>query len=455
MNLLCSTVVERRWWQRIVQLLFLYICIEGLVTLLFYEWKITLIFKDIIVLLAYATFGARVLVDRTEVEMPKAINLALFGFGVVGLVQLLNPALENVLVGLVGIKTRLFYIPLLYLGFHYFHSKRDLIDFGFLIALPTVPLSLFAAYQYLIGPDAVAKWGEGFARSIWLIGEFDGSPVYRPASTFTAVGLFGSYLLITTLLTTAFGNFELTRFRRVIVSVCLVFQLIGVMVNAQRFTILFLLIGLPGLLALYGLQGSLTKQEGSRKWRIVAANAAFVFAGLALGWNIAPTATYRAESMIRPSAPGQLNLRDTFIISVNRLDWIAGQGLLGHGLGSASPGARYVVANPNLFVERPYEGLFGQLIWEMGLIGLAFFLVAWLVLLAKGVIGYIKIRDSEVQSVMAAIILYNLFLLATAGTYALVAYSPANVYFWFLAGMMIKLPSLNGIGEERSRPQIR
>ena len=433
------------WWRRLTQITLIYVCIEGIISLLFYEFNLTLVIKDVILGLAYVAFAGWAILRRPHLDWPLLAIVPLLAFIAISLFEFFNPALENLLVGLVGIRTRLFYIPLAFLGYFYLDEKRDLETLGLLLALPSIPINLLAVWQYLLGPERVAQWGAGFAASIWTVGNFGGAPVYRPTATFSHTGHYAAYLLAVTLGTAAFCHSSRTSTTRWLFRLSLALQFMGIMVNGARLTLLFVPLGVLLTWLLPVLWNRLTRLRRVQ-WRTLAMNLGVTLIGVFGGFMIAPTGWYRAQSIVMPSESSrQLSILDVLRVSANRLGTLSGQDLWkGHGLGSASPGARYVIATPDSFVTTGlFEGLVGQLIWELGLGGLILFYLAWLGLLGLGVRNVFRLRDPLLQAVAVAIVLYHAFLFVTTGTYTLVAYAPTSVYFWLFLGILLALPRLD------------
>ena len=445
------------WWRRLLEMGLIYLCIEGIISLLFYEFKLTLLIKDVILGLAYMAFVGWVILRRPYLDWPRVLTLPLAAFVVLGIVQFFNPALESLLVGLVGVRTRLFYIPLLLLGYFYLNKKHDLETLGLLLALPSIPVNLLAILQYLLGPERVAQWGTGFAVSIWSVGNFEGVPVYRPVATFSHTGHYAAYLLAITLVTAAFCNFSRTPARLWLFRITLALQFAGIMVNGARTTLLFVPLGVL-LIWLLSILWRSWSGLGRIQWRVLTVNLGMILIGTFGGFIIAPTGLYRAQSILAPSQPGQLvtvdgerydvkeqlNIFDVLRVSVQRLGRVDRQNLWrGYGLGSASPGTRYITATPDRFMGNGlFEGLMGQFIWEFGLSGLILFYLAWLSLLGWGAYNAFGLRDPLLQSITVAIVLYHAFLFVTTGTYTLVAYAPTSVYFWLFLGLLMALPRL-------------
>jgi hypothetical protein len=434
-----AALAFRELWVRLLQVSLVYICVAGMLSLVVYghmAFWVALESNDVILALTYVAFISWAIRHRVTLAWPAALIVPLVIFVAIGVAELFNPALENYLVGLVGVRTRLFYIPLLFLAFFYFLTRRQVETFGLLLCVPSIPINLLAVFQYLAGPARVSAWGPGFAASVLTVG------MYRPVATFSHPGHYANYLLFVTMMTAACCSGEPESRARWIFRLSLALQCVGIMVAGARLTLLFVPIGIITLWWCSTARACLSKAD---RWQRLGWSAGIASIGIVVGLFVAPTAASRAMSMVTPSVPRQLNVKDTLLVSARRIASFSDSDLWrGHGLGSASPGSRYVVADRNRFEQfGPAEAAVGQLIWEMGVPGFVAFTAVWLGILGLATLRTARMRDPLLRSVAAAGILFHIFVLSTSGTYAVMDYPPTSVYFWFSLGMLMRLPALD------------
>ena len=166
--------------------------------------------KDLLfVVPAYLGFGAAFMLRGRSVSIPGfPLGIALVFAAVVGL-QLLNPSLPSLGVGLIGAKVWLLYIPLTYLAYHFVRTPNDIrrllmvsVGAGVLPLLIGVVEGVLVnagrsdAVYGLYGP-AAATVTQQFAD----VGGESGSSILRVPSTFSFVA---QYFLFTTVMV-AFG----------------------------------------------------------------------------------------------------------------------------------------------------------------------------------------------------------------------------------------------------------
>jgi hypothetical protein len=268
--------------------------------------------------------------------------------------------------------------------------------------------------------------------------------VYRPAATFAATGHYAVYLLCTTPIVAAFCVGALASRWRWIFRMSLGLQCVAVMTSGARLALLFVPVGVI-VICLSGIWNRTREERRLVLWRVLGSGLGVALVGLIAGSVLAPTGWYRAQSIVKPSTPRQLNIADTLTVSFQRIRSLSGQELWwAHGLGSASPGVRYLGTNRDPFVLSGLaEGAVGQLIWESGIPGLVSFVVSWLTLLVYGAARAARIRDPLLWSLATAIIVLHCFLLVTAATYALMTLPPLTVYFWLSLGILAALPGVD------------
>ncbi len=187
--------VTLRWRWGILAVL-VYVTVEGLVGNLLYPETYPVLLKDGLIAGAYVGFGTSLLVQQERWMVPKWVVYPYVALVALCVVETFNPRGYDPLVALVGFRVLVFYVPLFVLGFHLVRSGLETDRLAVFLILASIPITAFGIAEYLVGPDAVASLGPGFARSIWIVGpEATSDVIFRPASTFAFVGHFGSYLL--------------------------------------------------------------------------------------------------------------------------------------------------------------------------------------------------------------------------------------------------------------------
>jgi hypothetical protein len=110
--------------------------------------------------------------------------------------------------------------------------------------------------------------------------------------------------------------------------------------------------------------------------------------------------------------------------------------LLGQGLGRATNSARAMGE------VRLIETYFPKVLYEIGPIGLMLFLILVTTLTVVTFQTYRKVKDKNLRGIGAALWTFILFISYNTYYYPLDV-DPVAVYYWFVAGMIMKLPILD------------
>ena len=153
-----AAVWSFRRWRAALQLALVLLVFEGAIRKWLLPGAQDLIYfaKDVLLLGVYAGF----LRDRARLRIRfPALPLLYIPLGItalLGLMQVFNPALPNLLVGLSGFKAYFFYVPLLFVVPAAFPSDAALYRFLRLYVLIAIPVGLLATAQFF-SPGASLK----------------------------------------------------------------------------------------------------------------------------------------------------------------------------------------------------------------------------------------------------------------------------------------------------------
>ena len=135
--------------------------------------------------------------------------------------------------------------------------------------------------------------------------------------------------------------------------------------------------------------------------------------------------------------------------------WLLDNGrlsFLGQGVGTATSGARLLQS-----VEL-IETFQVKVLYEIGILGGLVYLTLLCTLLTLTFRAYQKLQDPTMRQL--SLCLWSFLLLISINPYYYpLAVDPVNVYYWFVAGLILKLPeieneetAINEIVEKQSRP---
>jgi hypothetical protein len=403
-------------------LIFAYTCVEGLVINIMYPATLPFIFKDFGIAAVY-------LVMMTS-AMPPAPGLRRVLTGatafmvVVGL-MIFVPSQVALLGRLVAVKQRLFYIPLIWVGYHFLKDEADYEVFIRRLAWFSIPVSIFGIYLYFVGPVGLTSLGANYSAIVNSTSGSHGIAFWRVPATFNSPGQFGAFLLVHAALFASllFGPADYNKHRRLLV-VAMAVLLGALLVSGSRSPLIMV-----GLIVAIPL--ALTGRVGKIGVAAVAAYAAFAIAFSYFGGGVedrvGSIASWEHVERFKESWFGQMFTQ-----------YLA-EAPLGLGLGRATIGARHFADWRNIILVESYLGILAA---EMGVLGvLAFGWLMWTVLAALAKARAVMARSPYYVSwLMLTFLILALTGLHPVGT--TIDSAPGNLYYWFFIGVAIKFYDL-------------
>jgi hypothetical protein len=441
-------------WRWSIYGLLCYLPVSGIAILVSYgtsrgERAVALLAKDFVFIIpAYVGFLWYFVKRRRKFWFPGA-PLVLFGLlALIVLIQAFNPDLPNHLVGLIGIKIWLFYIPLFFLGYYLVQSRRQLFTLlGAMGALAIVPAVIGIV-------EAIMYWS-GYSQTVWsayggaslaatqnhttfvLPG---GCTISRVPSTFSF--FYQYYLFLAAMIAVAYAWWRGGRpagrqlkFGGALVGLLLV----AVFTSGLRGAFLFI----PVLVL---LMLGLSWKSANRIPVLAVGGGLCAFGALAVVMGTAVCGvTSHVTKTIGIEGP---QLGPHGIQSAVHKTW------LGLGAGADSTGARY--AFPNVTLKTNFgtlqEPWYIKTYLELGVFGLIIVLALLLTILVRGIQVHRRLRDPRLKVVSAALVALIVLVLLYNAKAQYLDFDPMNVYFWLFAGILMRLPLLQDEGDAQPRP---
>ncbi len=413
--------------------------------------------KDVLVGAVYLSFFAAVRRKEVSFFRPKFL-LPLLLFFWFGVLQVFNPASPSFAYGLLGLKLYFYYIPLVFIGYSLVDSEVVLRRFLLvLLALAGIVAGLGVA-QAILGPSFLnpATTGADIARiiNLYRVAPISGSLVYRPTSVFVSPGRFAFYLVPAWLF--AFGAVGYLLMRggrgRLLASLTMGLASAAIALSGSRGALLWTLGSalVCGAAFLWGAPRR--RREGMRVIR--ALQRALLFAGIgvlvlvfAYPEALAARMALYSETLSPSSPATELvhRLRDyplqNFLYAFDYPRWP-----YGYGIGTASLGGQYVgrflqVASP---AGAGVENGYGNLIVEMGILGLALWIVMSVGVVWAAWKAAQKLKGSPWFPIGFVIFWYSFLLLIPMTYNGIQPYQDfvMNSHLWLLLGMLFRLPSI-------------
>ncbi|HJX28054.1 MAG TPA: hypothetical protein VJ885_09085 [Thermoanaerobaculia bacterium] len=430
-----AAVWSVRRWRAAIQLAMVLLILEGAIRKWVFPGAQDLVYfaKDVFFLGAYLGF----LRERRRLRdsLPRIAGLtALISVAAFyGLLQVLNPLLPNLLVGVLGFKAYFFYVPLLWVVPATFPSAATMAKFLRRYALIAIPVGLLATAQFFSSPTSVlntyARPGEGES---FYATTFGSSSFVRVTGTFSFISGYTSYLLATVILLLGLLGTTRWRFRgNLLLFLALAMTLLGILMTGSRGPLILLAFVLPFYWWLV-----IREQGGGALFARVLLGMSLVFGIVAYAGEEAIGAFYGRASI---SSDFQGRLATPFL---QPFDLLPQAGLFGFGIGASHQTA--VAVTKGLV---PYswtrgivvEGETGRIMLELGGLGfvLMYLIRLYLPLFALRRLG--TLRVPWYRAVGTSCLLFLLAQILGGVVFDVVT----GVYYWFFAGLLLRVIQLD------------
>lgn len=417
-----------RQWRLAVQVGMVLVILEGAIRKWFLPGSQDLVYfaKDVFFLGAYVGFFQER--ARLHLRYPQAPGLfAGLALGAaMGLFQVFNPQLPNLLVGLLGFKAYFLYVPLLFVVPGVFPDDESLARFLQRYVLLAIPVGLLTVAQFF-SPQGSILNTYAQPTEAGAISTFGSTQQFvRTTGTFSYISGFSSYLLASTvfilmILTTIRWRIK----RHLPVYAALGMTLLGMLMSGSRGPIFLLALLFP----LYWWLAVVREKQSGRTFVRLLLGLGLLVAGLTSAGDEAVTAFSQRASGTHDIAS---RLTAPFTAPLNMLPYA---GLLGHGIGATHQAATAVTLGIVPFswlAGAAPEAESGRVMLELGPLG---FLLVYAVRLALPLFTFrqiLRMRTVFHRAVAISALLF--FLIQIPG--GIVFEVTAGVYYWFLAGLV-------------------
>jgi hypothetical protein len=419
-------------WRAAFTALFVFLPVAAVPGILLQQQGWPTLLKDGLFLLpAYLGLTLSVMrLGRLGWHLPSSLTLALTALGIVIVLQSVRVIGSSPLVALIGLKTWLLYIPLLFVprvALVSLAAVRRFIRMTLIVSLIPAAVGLIEFGLVLSGhADLAYQWygdlGSSVTQGFTQVGVSDQILVRRVPSTFNFVTQFVAYCLIAVpIAVVTWMSDPDSRWRRVagLVSVATVAAGFG---SGSRTFYLWGPIEISLVLVLMK-RGRLQVATAI----VVCGAAAVVAIGselaqigafiTGLGWDYLVNAQAAEFSYVYREA-----------------------GLWGVGAGLDTNGSRYVLGSESLPFRT--EGWYALTFLELGLPGVILVLLTWLILIRRAWITLQATRETVAGPI--AVGAFVILLCSIVNLYKGVSleYDPLNIYFWSICGLILILPQL-------------
>jgi hypothetical protein len=427
------TLILMRWELGLYGLV-AYLPFAGAVTLAMNLWQPSLIFKDILfVIPLYIAFFARVATRRESVAgFPLSVGYLMLFLALIAMVQLENPAVVNAMMGLIGLKVWLFYLPVCFVAYAFADSAERMIKLlRLLVVLSFIPAAVAFVQFSLVGHfgyQAVMQmsYGETAIQVTQGFSQFNVEQGYfgRIPSIFTFTTQFFGYSLAMLPPSYILSRTDPSPRWRHIGTLALAAAALATFISGARAAYVFtpFTLGLMFFLD-RGLGGLLAAASGVA---LLVWTAVTVFVGAAF-WSMYGFISLLFSNYATGVAYGGL-------VKAIRL------APLGMGTGTNTGAARYAVLDPSLFIA--IENYYAKAAYELGIPGVLVVVALFLAIIVAGLRARRTTTLPAFRCCSSALLTFAIIMFLNSFKGWQIDLDPINVYYWLFAGLLLKLPVL-------------
>ncbi|HEY9848167.1 MAG TPA: hypothetical protein V6D28_01810 [Leptolyngbyaceae cyanobacterium] len=334
------------------------------------------------------------------------------------------------LMGIIGLKALIGYIPLIFCAYYLIRSQKELrffIRLHVVLALICCTLA-FIQYLLLLNGRCIGTSGlEGdtlFKASLDARCFVGGALLFNPElglirlpGTFATPWHWAWFLIANAFAIVGAAVSETSRKWRNISFLAMTFLLVTAIFSGQRTALVMVPIILMILLFVAAPGGKI------KQWIMIDVSLIVLFV-LAAKTNFLNLGNYL----------------DIDWFSLNQFSWVISelQSILGNGLGRATNAAR-------IFGEVAIiDNYYAKILYEIGLVGLLAFLVVIATLIYLTFKAYRSIKNRKLRCLAVCLWGFVLFIGINPIYYPL-DLDPVAIYYWFFAGVLLKLPQLDSL----------
>jgi hypothetical protein len=411
--------------------------------------------KDFLALVVYISFLAALRRKEVVSFHPPFLGPVLI-FVWFGVLQIFNPASTSIWYGLMGFKIFFYYVPMVFLGYALINSEAQVRRFFTVnLVLALIIISLGIA-QSILGPSFLnpAHPAEDIRllSGLYRVSEAGGL-AYRPTSVFVSTGRYADFITVAWLLVLGFSGYLLLRQKRgrALAFIAVAVTSTGAFLTASRGSFMYGMINALATSVAFIWGAPWRQGEALRVFRSIQRVALGIALGIVLLFYAYPDALLTRlaiyEESLSPNSPtSELTHRSWDYPLQNFLGaFTYDRWPYGYGIGTASLGGQYVA---RIFNVKPVgagvESGYGTLVVEMGIGGLALWLVMSLAITVSAWKVVKKLKGSLWFPLGFVIFWYALFLLFPATFGGMQPYQDflLNAYLWLLLGVLFRLPTL-------------
>jgi hypothetical protein len=413
-------------WKLSIKTILVLVVVEGALRRWVFPQARDLIYflKDFILIGSYIGFASRphFLLDRFPLIKELTLVIAIL----CGL-QAFNPSLGSPIVGLIGIRAYLLYVPLIWVVPHLFESGEELRNFLRRYLIILIPVCILGVFQYSAPPDSIIN-----------VYSLDGTAANASVGEFVRITGTFSYLAgHTSFLTFCFSLLVVLIAREQTIKWQLIYGLELILVAANSFMsgarLIIIYEGLFITLYLLLLAFTSSRNAFSSIKRLSVIMAITAIATIVYFQPAIQSFSYRAV--------GSDSTEQRIMESITQVFDYGAISLDGYGTGatqSSVSSLRSLLSLPAGAELPTSEGETGRVVIEIGILGFILWYGLRIVILVSLYSAFSRLRNPFYKELCLAVFLFHLINI----TGQLITNPTMLVYFWFLGGFIYLLPVL-------------
>jgi hypothetical protein len=433
-----------RNWRKATEAALVLLVLEGAIRKWVFPGSQQLVYfaKDVLLIGCYIGFFTDRRARRQEVAVPPILVVLLSLAAAWAALEIFNPNLPNLLVGIFGFKAYFLYVPLMIVVPACYADDRSLARFVSRYALLAIPVGLLGLLQFASPASSTLNtYARPGVDDNAFIATFGSSQHVRVTGTFSFITGYTTFLLAIVILLLALLGSSGWRFSNRKLYVALGLTLLGMLMSGSRGPVFLL----AALFPFYWYLGVLRERDaGGTVGRAVLAIGVVAAALVWFGGDALNAFIGRATSA---SGDVQERLLAPLLAPLRLLPEV---GIFGFGIGASHPAAAAVA--PSIV---PYswlrglmtEGETGKIMLELGPVGFTLIYLARLVLLVTAFRHAQKLRTRFHRSLAIAAFLFFLAQIPGSPVFDVVS----AVYFWYFAGLLMLAVRLDTLAVLRAR----
>jgi hypothetical protein len=412
--------------------------------------------KDALVAIVYLSFFVAYRRNKVQIFRPPFL-FPLLLFIWFGIAQMFNTGSTSMLYGILGMKLYFSYVPMLLLGYALINSEGELRKFFVVNIFLALVIGGLGIVQSITGPsflnpsDPAEEIRE--LSTLYRMAPESGLMAYRPSSVFVSTGRYTNFILVIWLLALGYAGYVLLRRKRgrnlAFITVAAMYA--AILLAAARGLFMWgtgsaIVIAVAFLWGAPWRQREVTKVFRSIQRGIMAAALGVAALFFIFPDQLASRLAIYSETLTPGSTSSELQHRtwdypvDNFLKAFRYDRWP-----YGFGIGTSSLGVQYVARTLNQApIGVGVESGFGSIVVEMGIGGLALWLLMSFAILVSAWKVVKKVKGTQWFPIAFVIFWYAFVLLLpiTFTGFSMYEDFVSNAYLWLSLGVLFRLPTL-------------